>query len=94
MTDNTFEFRDIAGRPAALEINSRDSHMYITWGDLLISDLSGDCGFWASFNRGRSAFTKGAARESALRKHAKGIIEAEIYEQLRFAQQELAPATT
>lgn len=90
MTNDTFEFNNIAGQPATLEINERDNHMVVTWGKLVVTDASGSIGFWASFNKTAGAFAKGAARTAALRKHARETIEAEIYAQFSFAQQELA----
>lgn len=90
MSNDTFTFDNIAGQDATLEINERDSHLVITWGDLTVTDASGHVGFWTSFNQTAGSYSKGAARDAALRKHARETIEAEIYAQLRFAQQELA----
>lgn len=90
MSNDTFTFDNIAGQPASLDINERDNHLVITWGALTITDTSGHVGFWTSFHKTAGSFSKGAARAAALRKHARETIEAEIYNQLRFAQQELA----
>lgn len=87
MTDE-FKFDNIAGQPATLEINSRDSHCVITWGDLTIFDASGHIGFWTSFHKKPLGALKGAAREAALKKHAREMIEREIYQQVKFMQQE------
>lgn len=91
MTDE-FKFDNIAGRPATLEINARDSHCVITWGDLTISDTSGEIGFWTSFHKKYLGNPKGAALVAALRKHAKAMIESEIYDHVKFMQEELASA--
>lgn len=90
MSNDTFTFNNIAGQPATLDINERDSHMVVTWGDLTVTDTSGHVGFWTSFNQTSGSYAKGTARDAALRKHARETIEAEIYTQLRLAQQELA----
>lgn len=90
MSTDTFNFDNIAGQPATLEINERDNHLVVTWGDLTVTDTSGQIGFWTSFHNTPGSYAKGAARHAALRKHARQTIEAEIYAQLRFAQQELA----
>jgi len=88
--NDEFKFDDIAGQPATLEINSRDSHCVITWGDLIISDASGDIGFWKSFHRKRLGALKGAALQAALHKHAREMIEFEIYQHIKFLQEEAA----
>lgn len=82
-----FTFDNIAGRPASLEINDRGNHMVVTWGDLTVTDLSGHVGFWETFRNNPAYWASGAARESAMRKHARETIEAEIYMQLQFAKQ-------
>ena len=85
-----FKFNNIAGQPATLEINARDSHCVITWGDLTIIEVSGDIGFWKSFNQKPLGALKGAALQAALSKHAKTIIEFEIYQLVKFLQEETA----
>jgi hypothetical protein len=91
--NDEFKFDDIAGQPATLEINSRDSHCVITWGDLTISDMSGEVGFWRSFHKKPLGTIKGAALQAALRKHAREMIESEIYEHIKFLQDEAASCT-
>lgn len=90
MSNDTFTFDNVAGQPATLEVNERDSHIVITWGDLTITDASGHVGFWASFHKTSGSCAKGAARTAALHKHARQMIEAEIYTQMRCLQEELA----
>lgn len=92
MSNDTFTFDNIAGQPATLDINERDSHMVITWGGLTITDTFGHIGFWTSFHKTPGSYAKGAARYAALRKHARQIVEAEIYTQMRFMQEEQASA--
>lgn len=87
MTTDVFNFDSIAGQPATLEINECDSHLTVTWGRLIVTDTFGHVGFWISFHKCRGSFAKGAARDAALRKHARETIEAEIYEQLRAARE-------
>lgn len=86
MTDE-FKFNDIAGQPATLEINARDSHCVITWGDLTISDTSGEVGFWRSFHKKPLGNLKGAALQAALHKHAREMIESEIYQHAKLMQE-------
>lgn len=92
MNNDEFKFDDIAGQPATLEINALDTHCVITWGDLLISDASGEIGFWTSFNKKPLGSIKGAARDAALKKHAREMIQFVIYEHVKFLQEELANA--
>jgi hypothetical protein len=89
MTDE-FKFHNIAGQPATLEINARDSHCVITWGELTIFDASGEVGFWRSFHKKPLGTLKGAALQAALHKHAREMIEFEIYQQVKFMQEEAA----
>lgn len=90
MTTDIFKFDDICGRPAALEINGSDTHMTITWGALTVADMFGEVGFWRSFHKKHGLPLKGAAHTAALRAHALAIIELEIYDALREAQQMIA----
>ena len=88
--EDLFTFTEIAGQQATLGINSRDSHCVITWGDLTISDKSGYIGFWTSFHKKTLGNLKGAALQAALKKHAKEMIEAEIYEHVKFILEDYA----
>ena len=88
--NDEFKFDNIAGQPATLEINSRDSHCVITWGELTICDMSGDIGFWTSFHKKPLGALKGAALQAALHKHAREMIEGEIYQHVKFMQEEAA----
>ena len=85
---NTFV---ILGKTASIDVNDRGNHVCIDLDDLIITDASGEIGFWEGFNRDASrALCKGAARQSALDKYAREFVESEIVEALRFAQQQVA----
>ena len=86
--NDEFKFDNIAGQPATLEINARDSHCVITWGELVISDMSGNVGFWSSFHKKPLGALKGAALQAALSKHAREMIESEIYQHAKLMQEQ------
>ena len=87
--DDEFKFDDIAGQPATLTINARDTYCVITWGDITISETFGEIGFWTSFHKKPESYSHGAAREAALKKHAKATIEFEIYFSFKCMKEEL-----
>ena len=77
----TFTFNNVLGQYATLHINNQGNHMAVTWGELTVTDTFGHVGFWESFS---NSHCKGAAYASALRKHARSIIEQEIYVKMRY----------
>lgn len=79
----------VLGKQAHIEINDRCNHVYITLDGLVVTDASGDIGFWQSFNETRGSFAKGAAYKASLDKFAKEWIESEIVEYIRFAQEQI-----
>jgi len=92
MTTDVFNFANIAGQFAVLEINNRDSHISIYWGKLCISDTSGEIGFWITWHKTGMPWLKGAALAAALHKYAKSRIEQAIYEHIEHMQEQLKNA--
>lgn len=90
MASTEFIFENILGKTAKLVIKNDDSHLFIKWGDLVVTDISGDIGFWSEFRKMHPFAKEGTTKyANFLKQFALAEVERNIYDQFLYMQEEI-----